>query len=121
MLTKEIPCSECDGKGFITICTENSIGGMICKACNGTGLETALMTRADRIRAMTDEELAVKLSNMFMNLQSLFLKDKWLPKEEKLIDYVLESLQKPANEDEEAVAKNATTIEEGDTAMQKES
>ena len=38
---------------------ENSVGGYTCEECDGSGHVEVTMTNADRIRAMTDEELAL--------------------------------------------------------------
>lgn len=100
MKTKEIPCPECRGHGFISICTENSISGRTCEACHGTGLEKVPMTRADEIRSMTDEELAKKLAKILFEAQNLYLRRKRLPDKERLVAYVLEAIQKPVEEDD---------------------
>ena len=63
-------CTECNGRGetiyFVeterdenTVTVERRKG--ICRSCNGSGERP--MTNADRIRAMSDEELAVFLAN----------------------------------------------------------
>ena len=61
-MKKHVPCPVCDGKGFTTWVntTETSCGtcSKTCQHCNGTGLREIPMSNADRIRAMTDEELA---------------------------------------------------------------
>lgn len=66
-MTKTTYCPECSGRGYIQrsevidngdgtgsgrVWTEN------CGECNGTGFKTVPITNADRIRAMSDEELA---------------------------------------------------------------
>lgn len=59
---KKIPCPVCEGKGFTTWTntTETSCGtgSKTCPHCQGTGQREVPMTNADRIRVMTDEELA---------------------------------------------------------------
>ena len=63
-------CPECNGSGeavyyIETDRDENSVTIVprkgICRTCNGSGKK--LMTNADRIRNMTDEELAMFLCN----------------------------------------------------------
>ena len=64
MKTKKlVNCPQCGGFGFtstpvstdyeITVCRAKT-----CELCHGAGVIEAPMTNADRIRAMTDEELA---------------------------------------------------------------
>lgn len=55
---KEVPCMECNGKGFIAKFGEYSVWSKRCPNCGGTGIVKVPMTNADRIRAMSDEELA---------------------------------------------------------------
>ena len=57
-MIKEVPCMECDGKGFIAKFGEYSVWSERCPNCGGTGIVKVPMTNADRIRAMSDEELA---------------------------------------------------------------
>lgn len=57
-MIKEVPCMECDGKGFITKFGEYSVWSERCPNCGGTGIVKVPMTNADRIRAMDDEQLA---------------------------------------------------------------
>jgi hypothetical protein len=62
-MKKNIACPSCKGNGFRTIITGDrndycGIGSEKCYACDGTGVQEVDMTNADRIRAMSDEELA---------------------------------------------------------------
>ena len=57
-MIKEVPCLECDGKGFIAKFGEYSVWSERCPNCGGTGIVKVPVTNADRIRAMSDEELA---------------------------------------------------------------
>ena len=57
-MIKEVPCMDCGGKGFIAIFSEYSVWSERCPNCGGTGIVKVPMTNADRIRAMSDEELA---------------------------------------------------------------
>lgn len=57
-MIKEVPCMDCDGKGFIAIFSEYSVWSERCPNCGGTGIVKVPMTNADRIRDMSDEELA---------------------------------------------------------------
>lgn len=56
-MIKEVPCMECDGKGFIAKFGEYSVWSERCPNCGGTGIVKVPMTNAYRIRAMSDEEL----------------------------------------------------------------
>lgn len=58
MKTKKIVCYNCGGHGFITTTYENGQTSAICPVCGGIGSHEIQMTNADRIRAMSDEELA---------------------------------------------------------------
>ena len=64
-MTKQIVCAVCEGRGFVSWAnnTEDtcSTGSKTCPHCNGTGVLEVPMTNADRIRAMSDEELAMFL------------------------------------------------------------
>lgn len=57
-MIKEVPCMDCDGKGFIAKFSEYSMWSERCPNCGGTGIVKVPMTNAERIRAMSDEELA---------------------------------------------------------------
>lgn len=50
-MTKTIVCPACDGAGWS--------GTKTCERCHGTGNVKRPMTNGDRIRAMTDKELAL--------------------------------------------------------------
>ena len=58
MKTKKLVCYNCGGRGFITATYENGQTSAMCPVCGGIGMHEIQMTNADRIRAMTDEELA---------------------------------------------------------------
>ena len=62
-MIKEEPCMDCGGKGFIAKFSECSVWSERCPNCDGTGIVKVPMTNADRIRAMSDEELAEFLSD----------------------------------------------------------
>lgn len=59
---KLVPCHDCKGKGYITLALGVDdlcgIGSKTCESCNGLGEVWEAMTNADRIRAMSDENLA---------------------------------------------------------------
>ena len=61
-MNKCIPCKQCSGRGFISwTFSEGNTGtakSYVCPDCNGSGFLVVPMTNADRIRSMTDEELA---------------------------------------------------------------
>ena len=63
-MIKEVPCMDCDGKGFIAKFSEYSVWSERCPNCGGTGIVKVPMTNADRIRAMSDEELAEFISRI---------------------------------------------------------
>ena len=63
-MIKEVPCMDCGGKGFIAIYSEYSVWSERCQNCGGTGIVKVHMTNADRIRDMSDEELAVFLDDL---------------------------------------------------------
>ena len=58
MKTKKLVCYNCGGHGFITATYESGQTSAICPVCGGIGTHEIQMTNADRIRSMTDEELA---------------------------------------------------------------
>ena len=57
MKTKKLVCYNCGGHGFITATYESGQTSAICPVCGGIGTHEIQMTNADRIRAMSDEEL----------------------------------------------------------------
>ena len=63
MKTKKLVCYNCGGHGFITANYESGQTSAICPVCGGIGSHEIQMTNADRIRSMTDEELAEFLWN----------------------------------------------------------
>lgn len=64
-MTKQIVCQDCGGHGFIrTVHNENSISARGCSTCGSTGLIDVSLTNADRIRVMSDEELARWISDV---------------------------------------------------------
>ena len=67
MKTKKLVCYNCGGHGFITATYENGQTSAICPVCGGIGSHEIQMTNADRIRAMSDEELAEVLSLLTKN------------------------------------------------------
>ena len=58
MKTKKLVCYNCGGHGFITTIHESGQTSTICPVCGGIGTHEIQMTNADRIRAMSDKELA---------------------------------------------------------------
>ena len=64
MKTKKLVCYNCGGHGFITATYESGQTSDICPVCGGIGTHEIQMTNADRIRAMSDEELAEFLSDL---------------------------------------------------------
>ena len=59
---KLVNCPQCGGFGFTSTPASKNYGITVCRAktcelCHGAGAIEAPMTNADRIRAMTDEEL----------------------------------------------------------------
>ena len=64
MKTKKLVCYNCGGHGFITATYENGQTSAICPVCGGIGTHEIQMTNADRIRAMSDEELATFISEI---------------------------------------------------------
>lgn len=103
-MKKQIACPECKGKGYITVMTGDrndycGTNNITCQLCYGTGMQMADMTNGDRIRAMTDEELAWELmtwrTETAFRLQGV---DSNYPYTQKTI---LEWLMQPAEEKEE--------------------
>ena len=57
-MKKPISCPNCSGRGIIVAEYLNSQTSAVCPGCNGLGMQYVPMTNADRIRSMSDEELA---------------------------------------------------------------
>ena len=88
---KLVNCPKCGGFGFISTPVSKDYEITVCRAktcelCHGAGVIEAPMTNADRIRAMSDEELA-----------KLLCCTGWRMIEQK---ECLEWLQQPAEEDD---------------------
>lgn len=68
-MTKNIACPVCNGKGYVywVNSTEDtcSTGSKTCPHCDGTGIREVAFTNADRIRAMSDEELAILICKAY--------------------------------------------------------
>lgn len=91
-MSKRIPCKRCSGKGYIYVTylegnTETATSH-ICPECCGAGVQFVPSTNADRIRAMSDEELAAWMAecNAYREYANA---SQWLP-----------WLQQPAEEEQ---------------------
>ena len=98
MKTKKLVCYNCGGHGFITATYENGQTSAICPVCGGIGTHEIQMTNADRIRAMSDEELANIVECPYGNPYF----DEHLPCKGSCHDCLLIWLQMPAEEDDHA-------------------
>lgn len=98
MKTKKLVCYNCGGHGFITATYENGRTSAICPVCGGIGAHEIQMTNADRIRAMSDEELRNWLFRRDCKNIAAFLQHGGAG----VMDAVqlLDWLQQPAEEDE---------------------
>ena len=98
MKTKKIVCYNCGGHGFITTTYENGQTSAICPVCGGIGSHEIQMTKADRIRAMSDDELAEFLWDFNLADVSTVKMGEFGP---HMFRYRLkEWLQQPAEEDD---------------------
>ena len=81
-MSKRTTCKRCSGKGYIYVTfSEGNTGtatSYICPDCNGSGNIVVPMTNADRIRAMSDEELAAWMAecNAYREYANA---SQWLP------------------------------------------
>ena len=81
-MSKRIPCKRCSGKGYIYVTyIEGNTGtatSHICPECCGAGVQFVPSTNADRIRAMSDEELAAWMAecNAYREYANA---SQWLP------------------------------------------
>ena len=100
-------CPYCGGRGYITHIEALPDCGRAwtkrCIACEGTGVILYTETNADRIRRMSDEELAKQLYDMQKQLCIHFAKAVGFPVEELQFQEdapdILDWLQQPAEED----------------------
>ena len=97
MKTKKLVCYNCGGHGFITATYENGQTSAICPVCGGIGTHEIQMTNADRIRSMTDEELAEAIISIPMCVGTDDDKDC---EKDGCKDCFLNWLQMPAEEDD---------------------
>ena len=81
-MSKRIPCKRCSGKGYIYVTyIEGNTGtatSHICPECCGAGVQFVPTTNADRIRAMSDEELAAWLVEKTGYQESAFSSPSYL-------------------------------------------
>ena len=66
-MTKNEACPVCAGRGYTNSRDSSTSFRKWCGNCNGTGVIQVPMTRADRIRSLSDEELVDFCKNL-MNL-----------------------------------------------------
>ena len=98
MKTKKVVCYNCGGHGFITTTYENGQTSAICPVCGGIGSHEIQMTNADRIRSMSNEDLAEFLWNFNLADVSTGKMGEFGP---HMFRYRLkEWLQQPAEEDD---------------------
>lgn len=80
-MNKRIPCKRCSGRGFINwTFSEGNTGtatSYICPDCNGRGDIVVPMTNAERIRSMSDEELAERFTDATYYKASSFSSAEW--------------------------------------------
>ena len=105
-MIKEVPCMDCDGRGFIAIFSEYSVWSERCPNCGGTGIVKVPMTNADRIRDMSDEELAEFLKRVHVDpcsacCDNLYWCRRNNAPEPVCKNHFLEWLQQPAEEKED--------------------
>lgn len=62
---RDKPCSSCNGKGYITILNENSIGCIGCKECFNTGIVQRAITNSERIAELHTPEDQLKFFRGF--------------------------------------------------------
>ena len=61
-MKKKINCPACGGHGFIAKFNDCSAWSECCEKCNGTGEIEVPFTIGDKIRSMSDEEIAAWLN-----------------------------------------------------------
>ena len=95
-MSKRIPCKRCSGKGYIYVTySEGNTGtatSHICPECCGAAVQFVPSTNADRIRAMSDEELAVVIMCPYDTEHPLCIQSPGC------VDCCLRWLQQPAEE-----------------------
>ena len=102
MKTKKIVCYNCGGHGFITTTYENGQTSAICPVCGGIGSHEIQMTNADRIRAMSDEELVNFLMRLMGHAQCFaegIFPYHPCPQEQNCKQCGLDWLQQPSREE----------------------
>ena len=102
--TKIDICKKCWGAGRVNGGDENSTWSKTCEDCHGIGFVRVPMTNADRIRAMTDEELAKECVRQFPmylwpnGIRAIYF-DMENHKKDKAIKAWMQWLQQPAEGD----------------------
>ena len=73
--TKLELCKKCHGLGYVSVCDEKSVRSKTCEDCHGIGCIRVPQTNSDRIRAMSDEELANFFADKCLQANYLHLTD----------------------------------------------
>ena len=103
-MKKEIPCLDFRGQGLISKFNEKSAWLERCPNCGGTGAITVVVTNADRIRRMSDKDLAEFLNRVHVDPCSSCCGNLYWCRRNNALEPVcknhfLEWLQQPAEED----------------------
>ncbi len=100
-MLKKVSCPKCGGYGFHIRLAEHRDYSEICEKCEGTDTVEEPMSNADKIREMSDTELAVFLDDVQRKeCEALHLvKDDGALKFESCVHGWLHWLQEPAKEE----------------------
>lgn len=102
--TKLVICEKCCGTGRVNGGDENSSWSKTCEDCHGIGFSIVPMSNADRIRSMSDEDMAKCIFEIGFGCHlcseherlsdNLFLRHEKC--DEKCTEHCLEWLRQPA-------------------------
>ena len=79
-MKKQIACPVCEGRGYVEWINKTedtcSAGVQMCPHCEGTGLRTVDMTKADMVRQMSDKAIAGFMATKLTDLYSIQMADE---------------------------------------------
>lgn len=103
---RERPCPICNGRGCITISTENSISCVSCEECFSTGYVTIPITNNERINELITPEEKLKFFKGFSTNAKYSSAPRRILNPEECDDDMLEWFNKVSDELDDYIFEN---------------